>query len=270
VGKALLAFAAGVALTVLAFVFLDDADQGSSTEPSLNETSVSTSPFIPESAAEVEVSDGPADAVSPSTQAQNVRLTNDQPGSLRDLTREQLEAMVIDGKRSADLAEKELERRQRSERWANEPPATFPFVLPPEFGWLADDPLDYHEGLQREPIDPAWSPMVEAQLRSYFAERREITERYGNPTINCRRSGCEIAFVAYGIDNSGRVTADAARAGTTPDFFTDEDFRIATADFADQPWTREFLNRYFAPYIETVNGATTFLVFLARLRPPQE
>lgn len=233
--------------------------------------SASTSPFIPEAAPEVEVSDGPADSVAPSTQAQNVRLANDRPGSgLRDLTREQLEAMVSDGKRSVELAEEELERRQRIERWANAPPVTFPIVLAPEFGWLADDPRDFHEGLQREPIDPAWSPRVEALLQSFFA-RREITERYGPPTINCRRTGCEIAFVAYGIDNSGRVTAAAARAGTTPDFFTDEDFRRTTLEFVDQPWAaEEFLYRYFAPNIESVNDATTFLVFLPRAGSPQE
>jgi hypothetical protein len=74
---------------------------------------------------------------------------------------------------------------------------------------------EWHELIQREPVDPVWSAATELQIQTYLAERPEITSKYGFPTVNCRTTRCEVAFVAYGIDDEDRV---ASQQGLTPEF----------------------------------------------------
>lgn len=88
----------------------------------------------------------------------------------------------------------------------NEPGgAAVPIPTPPEFASIPSDKKYWHHEtwrrlhsrLEREPIDPVWSPPAEAALNSAFNESQEIT-RHGTPTITCRTETCEVQMLAYG------------------------------------------------------------------------
>ena len=183
---------------------------------------------------------------------------------LRNLTLDEVEELRSrgrEGRRVMTLAEAEIDRRRNVEELANTEPPTFPITLPPEFNaWLAENPSSMHEDLQREPIDPAWSPQAEGELYDYFADHPDVLATYGSPTINCRTTGCEIAFVAYGIDNSERARAPNA---FTADGYTSTDFARANTSFFERPWAAEQIE-LSSPSVNTRDGATTILWHLYR------
>ena len=171
---------------------------------------------------------------------------------VRSLTMEELQALYEGGELAAPLLGRvvsEIVRRQNIERWANEPPPTQPIVLPPEFGWLSEDLDPFHEKLQRESADPDWAALTEGQIATFLAENQEITEKYGQPTINCRETGCEVAFVAYGVDESAvRIMAEGMFWSVN-----------------DQPWVDQFDNP--AGYlfnVRNVGDSTTILWHLKK------
>jgi hypothetical protein len=153
-----------------------------------------------------------------------------------NLSREELERLLVSAERTQALAEDELDRRQRIDRWADAPPPTAPIWLPREFSWLAEDPSNAHELLQRQSVDPTWSLVAEAQLYNYFAERPEITTRFGIPTIACRVTGCEIAFVSSSVDSETFQTEQAPNA----QFATMMEFAGANSELFEQPWADQF------------------------------
>lgn len=132
-----------------------------------------------------------------------------------------------------------------AERGASEPAPAIPIVLPREFDWLSSEPG--FQRFEREDIDPTWSAPMEAQINRYFAERPDITSKYGFPTVHCRTKQCQIYFAVYGIDESTLVP---------------ELGRSLAADYADQPWAEQF-----GLVIVTTNnqdGVTTLIWGLGR------
>ena len=217
-GKILLGLAAGIALTSLAFLVLD-GEAGK--DPSRAEE-IAPLRSLPDGATQVVAESNPqtsarddaeqpnqveGSAASAAANSQTRDLTSDQ---LRNLTLEELQALgkaefsrvTAENYLLAMGIQGELLRRQNIEEWSKEPPPTQPIMLPSEFAWLTENPDSAHERLQREAIDPDWSFATEAQIVTFLAEHPEIRQKYGQPTVTCRTSGCELAFVAYGVNET--------------------------------------------------------------------
>lgn len=186
--------------------------------------------------------------------------------NIDSLTRDELALLAEDSRNSMMAAQQELRRRERVERLANQPPPDYPIALPPEFHWLAQNPNALHEITQSEDLDPTWSPIAEAQLRTFLNERPEILETYGSPTISCRTNYCEVAFVAYGLE--GSLTEGAS----------EQRFRDTFSDVYNQPWAEQLglggstasifgsggENIPIAVDAHIEDGVTTFLWYLHR------
>jgi hypothetical protein len=92
--------------------------------------------------------------------------------------------------------------------------------------------------IQREAVDdPVWSAATELQISTYLADRPEITSLYGFPTVNCRATRCEAAFVAYGLEDEGRA---AASQGLSPESLVALRFRTLNTEVYEQAWGEQF------------------------------
>lgn len=110
-------------------------------------------------------------------------------------------------------------------------PITQPLPLPPAFDWIDLFPclqLD-RELLQREPIDIAWAAQTEAQLKSYIYEHTEIPREYGNPTVHCRTTRCEVTLIRYGLEEWESPSSQEFRALIAPFFDLPEGARWSYA-----------------------------------------
>jgi hypothetical protein len=158
------------------------------------------------------------------------------------------------------------DRSDQAEELAYEEPPLYPITLPSEFtSWLLEEPRTAHEYVQRDAFDPDWAPAAESEIYRFISEQPEITATHGSPIINCRTASCEIAFVAYGIDNS--VRASSPDASTTADGYTSMDFARAMSGF----WERDGVAELFgspAPFarafVKTEDGVTTILWYPVR------
>lgn len=255
-GKLLLGLAAGIVLTsTVFFLFISESEDSPSMAETLRsplvDTTESRANGSPQSSTLADTEQAnrveqPAETVAANNAT--LDLTEDQ---LRNLPLEEVQAIgdsVQDGTlRSRAL--NEILRRQRIARWGNEPPPTHPITLPPEFGWLAENPDHLHEQLQREPVDPDWAAVTEAQIATFLSEHSEIVQKYGQPIVHCRTSGCELAFVAYGIEESAfQIMSDGK-------FFA----------VNEQPWADQFANSGATLFnAQTQGDATTILWHLIR------
>ena len=163
------------------------------------------------------------------------------------------------------LLSSELRRREKIDTWARERPPELPIQLPPEMSQHLQIPsvIDLHERLQRQPVDPEWSIAMEANLRSYFASA-ELLGTYGTPTINCRTTACEVAFVAYGLEAKAQAAQRNAANGSTLSLILESEFRDATSDFREQPWASQFIPTAPTGSFRSQNGTTTILWHLYR------
>ena len=243
-GKLLLAFAAGVVVASFAFVFFGAQSQRVESSsafvrdaildaPSIEATTVadesprarsseavSDSTEVPESLARCALGDWMEETAPDFLSA----CTDDDLQSIERRAREIVESMG-EMERVLTLVRDELGRRETIAFWAAAPPDV-PIILPSEFNYLSESPHHFHEVLQRDAIDANWSPQMETQLRSFFASRPEITNKFGFPTINCRTSGCEIAFASYTL---------TPEQGPLVDF----EFPDAVLGVYDQPWATQ-------------------------------
>ncbi len=99
-------------------------------------------------------------------------------------------------------------------------PILQPLPLPTEFDWIKKFPylqLD-RELLQREPIDIAWASETEAQLKSYIYEHTELAQEYGNPTVHCRTTRCEVTFIRNGLEEWNSLSSEEFVARVEPFF----------------------------------------------------
>jgi hypothetical protein len=271
-GKATAGFAAGVALTCFVFFAFYGLAPPSSEQPR-DVASIASSATDP--VRDISPSSQPSTAVDEARSALSsasvasgtglpedltqFAMQNDFSGEdardlLRDWTNQELRAMeqrtqsiaarsqeILEAERVLALVGGELRRRERIAGWEAEPPPDRPIQLAPEFSSLLENPIanDRHERIQREPIDSTWSYPMEANLQKFFTSRSQISSTFGTPTISCRTSACEVAFVAYGIDAAARA-ANRGTPNAIPELVVGTDFREATEDFLDQPWADEF------------------------------
>jgi len=215
-GKAALGFIAGVALTGMVFLLFDEASEDIPAEPVLIEVPDSAA-RIPEPIAATGLQTVPS--MGEANSESGVVSSASADDRLPNL--EELKQRADATRRANDAAQRELLRAQRLARWADEPPPSLPIVLPAEFDYLLDDPSDNHERIQREAIDPVWAATTETQIHGYLATRPKATEEYGYPTVHCRTTRCEIAFVAYGVGEA-------------------REFRSAISGVLDEPWMDQF------------------------------
>jgi hypothetical protein len=283
-GKLLLAFAAGMAVTSLAFQLFDRAPSEFSVErsegvqsrsplsPSLNRDGISLSerPVTLE-AEPMSVSSGknfsrlglpeeltqfgrgltgpaaPPDLLSTWTD-EELRALYRRADEMANPASQMYQARFVRG-----LAEKELRNRRISTQELDGPPADFPIALPPEFGFLSEESNPYHTMLERDEIDPNWSRQMDVQLHSFFASHPENIAAYGFPTVNCRTMGCEVAFASYALN------AEQAELKV-------EQFPDAVSGIFSQPWaatlTRQSTPSPDARYGD--DGAQTFLWYIWR------
>jgi hypothetical protein len=171
---------------------------------------------------------------------------------------------ILEAERVMDLVGGELRRREQIAGWEAEPPPDRPIQLAPEFSRLLENSItnDRHERIQREPIDSTWSFPMEANLQDFFTSRSQISSTFGIPTINCRNSACEIAFVAYGFDAAARA-AERGNPNAIPRLVVGTDFREATEDFLEQPWADEFNSR--TPSVSIQDDVATIIWHLYRV-----
>lgn len=163
-----------------------------------------------------------------------------------------------EAERLRNLVRSELARRESVANWADARPPDTPIELLPEFSYLSEFPDGQHELLQREPVDSSWSPQMEARLQGFFASRPEITATFGFPTINCRTSACEIAFVAYGVDDTRRD------GGFDEPLAAGEFRRQAVMELDEQPWADRLSVQSTSYRFQA--GAATFLWYLRRVQ----
>jgi len=290
-GRAFLGFIVGIALASLAFLLLDSEPTPQAQDPAVAVAPLSQS--APNSSRDVSpanetpnASEGMPATRSSSTIAEGADLPEElrrffrgdvtrvarrellsdwSDDELRDLI-QRAESMMEPTQQMAEaesmrnLATSELRDRELLARWAEEGPPESPIRLPPEFGYLSDpNMMDHnHELLQRDPVDPGWSRQMEAQIQEFFVSRPEITATYGYPTITCRTSACEIAFVAYGI---GGDEIDPDRGWDTHLAFWG-----ASEEFYQQPWSGQLNSNVGFPEPRFQdNGAVTFLWHIPRI-----
>ena len=101
-----------------------------------------------------------------------------------------------------------------------------------------------HHQLEVENTDQAWATYMEPQLAAYFADERLSEQLFSAPTVECRRTLCEVQLIGYG-----------------PQAFTL--WANFTADYISQPWMADL----FEPKVQvdrTATGATAFVIFLQR------
>ena len=98
-------------------------------------------------------------------------------------------------------------------------------------------------------FDPAWSAEAQATITRYFAERPELTNKYGFPMVHCRQSGCEVLIVAYDLDESRFVNQFASD--------------LMESEYAEQPWANQFLGSGGGSHHE--DGISTIVWLLRRL-----
>ena len=232
--KLLAGFLAGVTVTTLWFVNLDRIRNGDA-QPLVRRENVTQPPEV--SATTVSTVRLEQDYFSEEAQTPVTSAPGESP-SLEQLQERQTET----GK--AYFAAVEAYRKALAvAEWSSAPPPDHPILLPPEFDHLSQNPDIWHELIQREPVDPAWSAATELQISTYLANRPEITSRYGFPIVNCRATRCEAAFLSYGLEDESRA---AAQQGLTPEFLIALNFRNQNAEVYEQAWAEQFgyvLNR---------------------------
>ena len=243
-GKAILGIVVGFVLAGLLVLFWGDSDEieGMLSAPSNDSRSDQDVISREESIAPTQVQ-AASEAASD---------TNENAASL-----DVLAARVSEAERELRLAQDALQR-------ATELPPGQPISLPPEFDWLTENPSENHEIIQREPLDPAWSATAHSHLENFFTDRLELSEEFGYPTIHCRTTRCEAAFVRYGVDESD-VAAGERVEDLSPEFFTAIRFRNEIAQNAGQPLIDQFSP--IRPEDLDVNiedGVTTILWHLSR------
>jgi hypothetical protein len=180
---------------------------------------------------------------------------------------------VVPGESAADSGPLEPEAQSGSvsaESSNEQPPPELPIVLPPEYDYLAEPSqrLNIHHTLEREPYDPDWAPAMESQIAQFLAENPEIAQTYGYPTITCRTTRCEAAFVAHGLDPNlglgdeldyledlGLSDFEVRRIGIG------EHFAGLTSEFFETPGFEQFttFNGYPSVQIRPEDGVTTLL-----------
>lgn len=289
-GKLLLAFFTGVALASFAFFVFEEKPVMRSVErPSEAALSTSTAnrDLPPPSEGPAATSEVVPEALPTPPVARDAGLPEDlsrlvRSGYAREDMLEKLSSWTIEDLRALErrareaaapsqemreaeslmgLVRAELGRRRQVATWADAPKPSLSIDLPPEFSWLSQDPSPFHELLQREPVDSTWSVQMETNLRNFFASRPQITGVYGFPTINCRTSGCELAFATYGIDSATRSLeqgVNEARANLL------DEFRRATQGLHGQPWATQFSRGTEDRILRVHRGATTFLWHVPR------
>ena len=237
-GKVFLGLVSGIVLTSAAFLVLNS--ESGSDSSSIADTS-SVRPSTPQDQPQITASDVPENAgsvqVTDSSTNTDIPLPELTENYLRSLTPEELQSLVerAEDERPANQQQYlavigEKFRRETIERWSNEPPPTQPISLPSEFSYLSlsDRPDHDHEQLQREPIDPVWSAVTEGQIATFLSEHPEITQKYGHPTVNCRTTGCELAFVSYGLEEPAFQMF----------------FGGAFKSVSEEPWSEQFDNSW--------------------------
>lgn len=136
----------------------------------------------------------------------------------------------------------------------SDPPA-LPITLPPQFDYLQEDTMPWHESLQRQPVDPNWSAQAETELNAYIAANPEITDKYGIPTIHCRMTGCLAAFVSF----------DPALAEAGGLLGASLIFREDNQEFFEGSWAQQFSDQVgVVSDSHRVGGVTTIYWMLAR------
>lgn len=253
-GKAIVGFVAGFALGALTLVLIfETRDQPLSQAAESSSLPTNTVPTtVVESDRAVRRNDIARPDLAEEESTPDVSGADPQP------TLAELEQEAEEANRAWLAAQQRFFRARDADRWANEPPPTHAITLPPEFDYLFEERNSSHERLQREPVDPAWSAVTEAQLNSHFSARPEITEKYGYPIINCRTTGCEVAFIAYGIENSGFADNPGLEVSAMFEFQADN------ADIFEQPWTEQFASRRVEAGVHTEDGVTTILWYLRK------
>jgi hypothetical protein len=291
--KAILGFLAGIALTSLAFVLLTGepaapvaegtlsvsppsrsaTDPGGEDIPGIDPPTIAETASTDPSSAAISDAEGiPADVMRVALRDWTWEDARDSLRAWTDVELENLQDRAVemtqpskemqDAERVMNLARQELARRNLVAHWANEPPPELPIELPPQFSWMAENPNTLHEQLQREPVDSTWSLQTEDSLRRFLTSRPEITNLYGLPTVNCRTSTCQIAFVAHGMEDPGPSRAGEGVNGGRPKLSAD--LSEAIRPIYDQSWAnqlnrgQEYRNFGFQP------GATTILVHIRR------
>ena len=253
-----LGFIAGVVLTSLAFILFDDTAETANTGRVAQADSPAYRNLRADSP-EIAAREIDSDQSAPELEADVTSLVIEvaEPPTLEELKSRQAETFE-----AYNDAVTEYRKALAIDRWGSAPPPAQPIPLPSEFDYLAQSPSEYHELIQREPLDPIWSANTEAQIHNYFADRPEITAKYGLPTVTCRSTRCEVAFVAYGVDDTDR----AAQGGLAPEFVTGLAFRNDNADVHSEPWAEQFgyvpdaeNPRILIAELNTQDGVTTIL-----------
>jgi hypothetical protein len=58
----------------------------------------------------------------------------------------------------------------------------------------------FHTEIEREPLDPLWGPVTEAQLLNFLSQKPEVMT-HGVPEVHCRSITCEIQYAGYGMNS---------------------------------------------------------------------
>lgn len=75
---------------------------------------------------------------------------------------------------------------------------------------------EMHDRLERQPEDPSWAAVVEAEIANYLAQKPGLQD-FSMPVIECRQTICEIQWISY--DPNPYAT-----------------WLTETEDFFQQPW----------------------------------
>jgi hypothetical protein len=141
--------------------------------------------------------------------------------------------------------------------------------LPGEFGWVTQSSVERHFQVQAEEIDPNWTPVIEMQLREYFAVPHEALANYEYPVITCGSTQCELAFVSRTLPELSPTESDRPNQAAINTGTRVRSLRNALLNagfFQEESWSSEFeFNPGFTPAIGNYdNGVTSILFFLER------
>jgi hypothetical protein len=248
-GKVLLGFVIGVALTC--FIFLYPSHEAERTE------SVAIEAAPPDPTAHIPRETGdPGSSESPETSEAQPEATR------RAVTAEELLASVGEpGTEEAELR-RQLEELQDAyytarfaleERWAEAIFAAEPVILPsplrPEFDWIPENLNGnfFHQRFERESIDQMWARTAESAIRGFVSEQTEFIQKYGYPVVECRTTRCVAQFIGYGIREDVSIASDEFNSAMA-DFY-----RRLGAEFSCQQGPGE----YCTTQMNNEDGVTT-------------
>jgi hypothetical protein len=227
-GKTLVGFLVGAALTSSIFVLLDRSSKSplpvEQVDPAASLASSALDPGRNTSQSSQTPAAGDA-AQSGAVELGTSPVSGNETEEAR-LIRQIEEARQLLAGWSADLEALQVARRLA------EQPVVYPLPLPRDFDWVLDEPTGQllHGLIQRENRDEAWAPQIEAELQEFIYSQADVIGRFGAPTITCRSTRCEVTLINNVADEELEAIAQRLRGELSQHYVYDR-FALAPGSF---------------------------------------